>query len=59
MTAPSLKTISDEIKKWSDEKLFKEVDRIADFTPEVQDLINQEVNNRKLGCKTIDENPEK
>ena len=57
MTAPSLETINNEIKKWSDEKLFKEVDRIADYTPEVRDLINQEINNRKIGCKPADENP--
>ncbi|MBN2402771.1 MAG: hypothetical protein JXN64_10265 [Spirochaetes bacterium] len=59
MAAPDLKTISNEIKKWSDEKLFKEVDRIADYVPEVQDLINREVNNRKIACKPGNENSKK
>jgi hypothetical protein len=54
MTKPSLKTIYNEIKKWSDEKLFHEVDRIADYTPEVQDLINQEINKRKIACRPAD-----
>ncbi len=55
MTKPNLTTIYNEIKKWSDEKLFHEVDRIADYTPEVQKLINQEIDNRKIACKTKDE----
>jgi ribosomal protein S25 len=58
MTAPSLEAIQKKIKKWSDKKLFKEVDRIADYTPEVRDLINQEIDNRKIGCKPADKNPE-
>ena len=58
MTSPGLETIAKDIKKWSDEKLFKEVDRIADYTPEVRELINQEINNRKVGCKPEDENLE-
>jgi hypothetical protein len=56
MTKPDLTTIYNEIKKWADEKLFHEVDRIADYTPEVQELINQEINNRKIACKTKDKN---
>jgi hypothetical protein len=55
MTTPDLTTIYNEIKKWSDEKLFHEVDRIADYVPEVQELINQEVNERKIACKTSDD----
>lgn len=58
MAAPNLEKINNEIKKWSDEKLFKEVDRIADYTPEVRDLINQEIDNRKIACKPGDENSE-
>ncbi len=54
MAAPDLKTIHNEIKKWSDEKLFREVNRIADYDPEVQKLINREVNDRKIACKTPD-----
>ncbi len=57
MTAPSLEAIQKKIKEWSDEKLFAEVDRIADYTPEVRDLINQEIDNRKIGCKPADKNP--
>ncbi len=58
MTKPDLTTIYNEIKKWSDEKLFHEVDRIADYIPEVQELINQEINNREIACKTTDKNPQ-
>jgi hypothetical protein len=54
MAAPDLKTIHNQIKKWSDEKLFQEVDRIADYDPEVQKLINQEVSDRKIACKPKD-----
>jgi hypothetical protein len=56
MTKPDLTIINNEIKKWSDEKLFHEVDRIADYDTEVQELINQEINNRKIACKPIDKN---
>jgi hypothetical protein len=56
MTKPNLTTIYNEIKKWSDEKLFQEVDRIADYNPEVQELINQEINDRKIACKTKNKN---
>ncbi|MFH0975804.1 MAG: hypothetical protein V1874_08480 [Spirochaetota bacterium] len=58
MTKPDLTTIYNEIKKWSDEKLFQEVDRIADYVPEVQELINQEINRRKIACKPTDKNPQ-
>jgi hypothetical protein len=58
MTTPDLTTIYNEIKKWSDEKLFHEIDRIADYVPEVQEFINQEVNNRKIACKPEDKDPQ-
>jgi hypothetical protein len=54
MAKTDLTSINNEIKKWSDEKLFHEVDRIADYVPEVQELINQEIDRRKTGCKTTD-----
>jgi hypothetical protein len=59
MATPDLTTIHNEIKKWSDEKLFHEVDRIAEYVPEVQELINQEINDRKIACKPANKNQQK
>jgi ribosomal protein S25 len=56
MAAPDLITIRNQVKKWSDEKLFREINRIADYDPEVQKLINQEVNDRKIACRPDDKN---